>query len=200
MNIKPISVLLIEDNPDDAVLIQIYLAAASKVVYEVKHVDRLSKGLECLKSGGFDVVLLDLGLPDGQGLITFESAHAQAPGVPIIVLTGHDDDDLAVEAVQKGAQDYLVKGKVDGGLVGRSIRYAIERQKLLTQIEHSAKEIKTLRGFLPICAGCKKIRDDQGYWTQIETYISQHTDTEFSHGLCPECALRLYGRTFAKKE
>jgi len=199
MNIKPISVLLIEDNPDDAVLIQLYLSSALKVAYEVKHVDRLSKGLECLKSGGFDVVLLDLGLPDGQGLITFESTHAHAPGVPIIVLTGNDDDDFAIEAVQKGAQDYLVKGKVDGSLVGRSIRYAIERQKLLTQIEHSTKEIKTLRGFLPICAGCKKIRDDQGYWTQIETYISQHTDAEFSHGLCPECALRLYGHTIVKK-
>ncbi len=199
MDIKPISVLLIEDNPDDAVLIQLYLSSAMKVPYEVKHVDRLSNGLECLKNGGFDVVLLDLELPDGQGLITFEKAHAQAPNIPIIVLTGNDDDDFAVEAVQKGAQDYLVKGKVDVGLVGRSIRYAIERQKLLTQIEHSTKEIKTLRGFLPICAGCKKIRDDQGYWTQIETYISQHTDTEFSHGLCPECALRLYGHTITEK-
>jgi len=199
MDIKPIRVLLIEDNPDDAVLIHLYLSGAMKIPHEVKHADRLSKGIEFLGSGGFDVVLLDLGLPDGQGLSTFEKLHAQAPGVPIIVLTGHDDDDLAVEAVQKGAQDYLVKGRVDGGLVGRSIRYAIERQKLLTQIEHSTKEIKTLRGFLPICAGCKKIRDDQGYWTQIETYISQHTDAEFSHGLCPECALRLYGRTIAKK-
>lgn len=199
MDVKPISVLLIEDSPDDAVLIQWYLSNAMKVPHEVKHADRLSKGLGFLGSGGFDVVLLDLGLPDGQGLSTFEKVHAQAPGVPIIVLTGHDDDDLAVEAVQKGAQDYLVKGKVDGSLVGRSIRYAIERQKLLTQIEHSTREIKTLRGFLPICAGCKKIRDDQGYWTQIETYISQHSDAEFSHGLCPECALRLYGHVLGKK-
>ncbi len=199
MDVKPISVLLIEDSPDDAVLIQWYLSNAMKVPHEVKHADRLSKGLGFLGSGGFDVVLLDLGLPDGQGLSTFEKVHAHAPGVPIIVLTGHDDDDLAVEAVQKGAQDYLVKGKVDGSLVGRSIRYAIERQKLLTQIEHSTREIKTLRGFLPICAGCKKIRDDQGYWTQIETYISQHSDAEFSHGLCPECALRLYGHVLGKK-
>jgi DNA-binding response OmpR family regulator len=199
MDIKPIRVLLIEDNSDDAVLIQLYLSSAMKVPHEVKHADRLSKGLEVLGNGGFDVVLLDLGLPDGQGLSTFEKAHAQAPEVPIIVLTGHDDDDLAIEAVQKGAQDYLVKGKVDGSLVGRSIRYAIERQKLLTQIERSTKEIKTLRGFLPICAGCKKIRDDQGYWTQIESYISQHSDAEFSHGLCPDCAVRLYGRTIVKK-
>ena len=199
MDIKAISVLLIEDNVDDAALIQIYLSNA-KVPLEVKHVDRLSKGLEFLKSGVVDVVLLDLGLPDGQGLSTFEKAHTQAPEVPIIVLTGHDDDDLAIEAVQKGAQDYLVKGRVDGSLIGRSIRYAIERQKLLTQIENSKREINTLRGVLPICAGCKKIRDDQGYWTQIETYISERSDAEFSHGLCPDCALRLYGRTIAQKK
>jgi two-component system cell cycle sensor histidine kinase/response regulator CckA len=199
MDNKQISVLLIEDNIDDAVLIQLYLSSAMKVPHEVKHADRLSEGLELLKNGGVDVVLLDLGLPDGEGLSTFEKVHAQAPGVPVIVLTGHDDDDLAVEAVQKGAQDYLVKGKVDGSLVGRSIRYAIERQKLLTQIEQSAKEIKTLRGFLPICAACKKIRDDQGYWTQIETYISEHSDAEFSHGLCPDCAVRLYGHVLGGK-
>ena len=200
MDIKPINVLLIEDNADDAVLIQVSLSATMKVPYEVKHADRLRRGLELLKNGGLDVVVLDLGLPDGQGLRTFEKAHALAPDVPIIVLTGHDDDDFAIEAVQKGAQDYLVKGTIGGSLVGRSIRYAIERQKLLTQLEHSTKEIKTLRGFLPICAGCKKIRDDKGYWTQIETYISMHSDAEFSHGLCPECALRLYGRTIVEKK
>jgi DNA-binding NtrC family response regulator len=199
MDIKPISVLLIEDNPDDAVLIQVSLTQAIKVPCEVKQADRLSKGLEHLRNGGVDVVLLDLGLPDGHGISTFEKAHEQAPDVPLIVLTGHDNDDLAIEAVQKGAQDYLVKGRVDAGLLGRSIRYAIERQKLLTQIEHSMKEIKTLRGFLPICASCKKIRDDQGYWTQIETYISEHSDAEFSHGLCPDCAVRLYGNVIGKK-
>jgi DNA-binding NtrC family response regulator len=198
MDTKPINVLLIEDSSDDAVLIQMYLSQAMKVSYEVNHVDRLTKGLELLKTGGQSVVLLDLGLPDGQGLGTFEKAHAQSPDVPIIVLTGHDDDDFAIEAVQKGAQDYLVKGKIDAGVLGRSIRYAIERQKLLTQLEHSMKEIKTLRGFLPICASCKKIRDDQGYWTQIETYIHEHSEAEFSHGICPECVVKLYGPRFAK--
>ena len=122
MDIKPINVLLIEDNADDAVLIQVSLSATMKVPYEVKHADRLSRGLELLKNGGFDVVLLDLGLPDGQGLRTFEKAHALAHDVPIIVLTGHADDDFDIEAVQKGAQDYLVQGTIGGSLVGRYIR------------------------------------------------------------------------------
>ncbi len=199
MDTKPITVLVVEDDADDAVLIQRYLSNALKVPFQMKHADRLSKGLEYLQGGGFDVVLLDLGLPDGHGLGSFEMAHARAPHVPIIVLTGHNDDELAIEAVQKGAQDYLVKYQVSGDLLKRSIRYAIERQKLLTQIEQSTKEIKTLRGFLPICASCKKIRDDKGYWTQIETYISKHSEAEFSHGICPECALKLYGRYLDKK-
>ncbi len=196
---KQISVLLIEDNPDDTVLIRRYLSAAMKVPPEVHHVGLLTQGLERLRGGSFDVVLLDINLPDGEGLSTFEKVHARAPDVPIIVLTGHDDDELAGEAVRKGAQDYLVKGQVNGSLLGRSIRYAINRQKLLAELEHSLKEIKTLRGFLPICASCKKIRDDNGYWTQIESYISKHSEAEFSHGLCPECASRLYGQYFPKR-
>jgi DNA-binding NtrC family response regulator len=199
MDAKPIIVLLIEDNVDDALLLRKSLAGAMKVPYELKHVDGLSRGMQCLAGGEIDVVLLDLGLPDGRGISTFSVLHKHSPDVPVIVLTGHDDEELAIEAVQKGAQDYLVKGKVDGGLLRRSIRYAIERQKLSTQLKQSMKEINTLRGFLPICANCKKIRDDQGYWTRIETYISMHSEAEFSHGLCPECVVKLYGNDFGKK-
>jgi DNA-binding NtrC family response regulator len=199
MDSKPIIVLLIEDSDDDALLIRKSLAGAMKVPYELKHVDGLSRGMECLAGGAIDVVLLDLGLPDGRGISTFSVLHRHSPDIPVIVLTGHDDEELAIEAVQKGAQDYLVKGKVDGGLLRRSIRYAIERQKLRTQLKQSMKEINTLRGFLPICANCKKIRDDQGYWTQIETYISMHSEAEFSHGICPECVVKLYGDDIGKK-
>jgi DNA-binding NtrC family response regulator len=199
MDAKHIIVLLIEDDDDDALLIQKALAGAMKVPYVLRHVDGLSRGMECLAGGGIDVVLLDLGLPDGRGLSTFSVLHKQSPDVPVIVLTGHDDEELAIEAVQKGAQDYLVKGRVDGGLLGRSIRYAIERQKLSTQLKQSMREINTLRGFLPICANCKKIRDDRGYWTQIETYISMHSEAEFSHGLCPECMVELYGSNIGGK-
>lgn len=200
MGTKSINTLLIEDQPDDAMLIRRYLTNLPNVIYNVIHVSFLAEGLKILKDVLFDVVLLDLGLPDGPGgLKTFEKVYAHSPHIPIIVLTGHDDDEFAIESVQKGAQDYLVKGQVTGVLLGRSIRYAIERKKLLTQLEHSAKEIKKLRGILPICANCKKIRDDKGYWTQVEVYISDHSETEFSHGLCPECAVKIYP-TFYKKD
>jgi len=196
-----INTLLIEDNPDDAFLIQRYLNIPGSIRYNVVHVEKLADGLRSLDLILFHVILLDLVLPDGPlGIKTFETVHAQAHHIPIIVLTGNEDDELAVKAVQKGAQDYLVKGMVNGVILSRAIRYAIERKKLLTQLENSMKEIKLLRGFLPICMNCKKIRDDDGYWTQVEVYISDHSDTEFSHGLCPECALKLYPELFPKND
>ncbi len=199
METKSIHTLLIEDNPDDTLLIQRYLTDSPRVKYNVMHVALLADGLKCLQNIFFDVVLLDLVLPDGPtGLDTLEKVYALAPHIPIIVMTGHDDDELAIQAVQKGAQDYLVKGQIAGNMLGRSIQYAIERKKLLIQIEQSAKEIRKLRGFLPICANCKKIRDDKGYWTQVETYISNHSDTEFSHGICPDCAAKLYPTLYKK--
>src|SRR5574341_190938 len=129
MDTKPIIVLLIEDEPDDAKLIQRDLSKSPRTPFEMVHADRVKSGLERLQQGGVDVVLLDLNLPDGQGLGVLEKVEAQAPGVPVIVMTSRDDDDLAVEAVHKGAQDYLVKGQVSGGLLRRAIRYAIERKK-----------------------------------------------------------------------
>jgi DNA-binding NtrC family response regulator len=193
MDARQITVLLIEDDPNDALLIQRDLAGAMIAPFELFHASTLKSGLERLRNGGIDVVLLDLYLPDGEGIGLLEKVEGLDPHVPVIMLTGRDDDEVAVEAVHKGAQDYLVKGQVPAALLRRSIRYAIERKKLLTELARSAKEIKTLRGFLPICANCKKIRDDKGSWTQIETYISERSDAEFTHGLCPDCVTTLYG-------
>ena len=194
-----ITALLIEDSDDDALLIQKYLAGSRRDRYKVTRVNRLADGLDILKSINFDVILLDLGLPDGPaGIGTFEQVYAQASQTPIIVLTGFDDDKIAVESVQKGAQDYIVKGQVTDTMLGRAVRYAIERRKLLTQLEHSASEIKKLRGILPICSSCKKIRDDKGYWTQVDIYIRDHSGTEFTHGICPECAAKIYPAYFKK--
>ena len=135
MDIEMIVVLLIEDNHDDALLIQRYLSKAIKVSYQIHHVDDLRKGLDLLNSSGVDIVLLDLGLPDAEGLSAFEKIYAMSSDVPIIVLTGHDDDDLAMEAVHKGAQDYLVKGQIAGSLLQRSIRYAIERKRAAAELK-----------------------------------------------------------------
>jgi signal transduction histidine kinase len=126
-----IRALLVEDNAGDARLIrEMLIEAGAREVVTLQHADRLSTGLDALDARKIDVILLDLSLPDSSGLATFESAHAAAPNVPIVVLSGLDDEELAVRAVQEGAQDYLVKGRVDGGTILRSLRYAIERQRL----------------------------------------------------------------------
>jgi CheY-like chemotaxis protein len=199
MEMDTIAVLFIEDNPNDVMLIKRHLEGSSKSTYKVTHLDRLADGLEILKTFRFNVILLDLDLPDApMGIQTFEKVYAHTADIPIIVLTGNNDDTVAVEAVQKGAQDYIVKGQVTGSMLARAIQYAIERKKLLIQLEHSSREISKLRGILPICANCKKIRDDKGYWTRVETYIGEHAGTEFSHGLCPACAEELYPSYFKK--
>ena len=91
--------------------------------------DRLTVGLSRLVKDGIDAILLDLGLPDSQGIDTFEKTYAVAPNVPILILTSNDDDSLALEAVRRGAQDYLIKGKTDSTLLHRAINYAVERKK-----------------------------------------------------------------------
>jgi CheY-like chemotaxis protein len=182
-----IKILLIEDNPGDARLVREMLYEEGAKV-NLACVGMLEEGLKHLTDNVYDIILLDLNLPDSNGFETFLELHKLNPDIPAIILTGIDDKELGLEAVRKGAQDYLVKGNFDGKLLMRSISYSIERQKLLLQLEKTLKELKVLKGMLPICSFCKKIRDDKGYWNQLEAYISDHSEAEFSHGMCPECA------------
>ena len=122
-----VSVLLIEDDPGDARLVRALLERGNG--YRLEHVGRLAEGLARLAGGGVDLVLLDFSLPDGFGLDAFRALSAAHPDVPVIVLTGLDDDALALHAVAEGAQDYLVKREVDGRLLTRAIRYAVERHR-----------------------------------------------------------------------
>jgi len=141
---ESISVLLIEDNHEDIHLIEEMLAQATDIWFELKYADQLSAGLKCLAQEGINVVLLDLSLPDSQGFDTFVRTRAQAPGVPIVVLTGLGDESLAGRAVREGAQDYLVKGDLDSNLLVRSLRYAIERQKMLAELEQRTQKSQAL--------------------------------------------------------
>jgi diguanylate cyclase (GGDEF)-like protein len=132
------TVLLIEDNPGDARLIKEMLAQHSAGPFRLKSVDRLAAGLETLTADPPALVLLDLSLPDSQGLDTFAKVYAHAPKVPIIVLTGNDDQALALSAVKSGAQDYLVKGKIDPELLLRAMQYSIERKRYQEELERQA--------------------------------------------------------------
>src|SRR3989454_4696332 len=138
---SPVRILLVEDNPGDVLLIEETLAGRHGA-FAVESVERLSAALTRLGAGGIEVVLLDLKLPDSAGLRTFTAVQAQAPDVPIVVLTGLSDEALAVSTVRDGAQDYLVKGQVDGDLLGRTIRYAIERHHVRRQLESSEQQLR----------------------------------------------------------
>ena len=136
---KPIRVLLIEDSSTQASLIRDFLERSGASSFEVCWEDRLSTGLNLLAQGGIDIVLLDLTLPDAEGLESFNRAYAQAPGVPIVVLTGLEDESVAAQALQNGAQDYLAKKEVRHDSLVRSLRYAIERKRLEVELRHAQR-------------------------------------------------------------
>ncbi len=131
----PVKILLIEDNPGDVELVRKLLVNGGHSAFTLQHAATLAAGLEMLGRGGNDVVLLDLNLPESRGLDTLEKVHAQAPQMPIVVFTGIEGEELAVEAMSRGAQDYLVKGQIDSSLLARAIRYAVERKQAEGEVQ-----------------------------------------------------------------
>jgi diguanylate cyclase (GGDEF)-like protein len=135
---QALRVLSVEDNPGDAILVREMLRDASPDGFVLQNADRLSTAVACLLDGAVDCVLLDLSLPDAEGLEALAQVRTVALDVPIIVLTGRSDEVLAVQAVHEGAQDYLIKGQVDARLLSRSINYAIERKRAEVELAHQA--------------------------------------------------------------
>jgi signal transduction histidine kinase len=141
MSEQVLRVLVVEDNPGDSRLIRELLAQAATFRAECAFADRLAAALEELARQTFDIVLMDLSLPDSQGFETFRAVGAKARHIPVLVLTGHNDTDMALEAVRQGAQDYFVKGQIDAALLEHGIRYAIERHRI-------QQELRDLNGHL----------------------------------------------------
>jgi signal transduction histidine kinase len=135
MKEKALQVLLVEDNAGDARLLHEMFSKERPDSFELTHLLRMSEAVIHLAKGGVDIVLLDMGLPDGHGLDTVRRAHAVAPGVPVIVLTGLDDETLAAEAMKEGAQDYLIKGQIENRALPRALRHAIERHRMQTETD-----------------------------------------------------------------
>jgi PAS domain S-box-containing protein len=313
---KSVRVLLIEDQPEVVRMVGDVLAQAERGAFFVESVSRVGDGVRRLSAGGIDLVLLDLALPDSTGLDTFHEIFKAGPEIPIVVLTGLDDEEMGLLALREGAQDYVLKGEISPRFLVRTIRFAIERkhgeeararlaaivessgdaiislsleglivswnvgaqnllghpiedvvgrpfgflfapsrheqvtalvsrinagegtkdfegllidalghevpvtiglspirnavgriigasmiardigdrkrqeernQELIGELRDALTKLKTLSGLLPICAGCKRIRDDHGYWTQVELYVMAHSQAEFTHGICPDC-------------
>ena len=164
-------VLLIEDNPGYTEVIQMMLEKVRSAQFDVVCAKQLSDGLQCLRDETIDAVLVDLTLPDCKGIDTFDAVYAQAPDIPIIVLTVTDNDALALTAIQKGAQDYLIKDRVDGKLLEHSIRYAIERKR----VEEGVKKHRTyLEG--KVAERTVALRESEG---RYRTFFEHSNDVIF---------------------
>jgi PAS domain S-box-containing protein len=141
MEKENVKVLLIEDNPDDVELIKRKLSRSSDATFEIVVAKNLKEGLDHLEGDNCNIVVSDLGLPDSSGLDTVSKILAKTPRLPVVVLSGFDDESTAVKAVHLGAQDYLVKGQMEGRQMERSLFYAIERSRLQLELEQYTQEL-----------------------------------------------------------
>ena len=159
MSNQSLKILLVEDNAAEVELIQELLTEASPTPFELRSVNRLGEGLECLRLDEFSIVLLDLSLPDSRGLETVIQFKAEASSIPMIVLTALNDELIALESVRKGAQDYLFKGQLEGELLLRAIKYAIERQQIEETLRQQAQRERLLAQMIERIRETLDIRD-----------------------------------------
>lgn len=309
---EELAVLLIEDDAADAEYLQEVLRDQKDQRITIDWAKDLEEAQALTSQRNFGLILLDLFLARSTGFDTFHLTQSFFPAVPIVVLTGLDDRELAARAVREGAQDYLVKGGLEGSTLVKTLRYAVERsgfrrqlessrqsflnllsdntdgilvidrdqhvayanpaaaslfkrsvaslvgepfglplssststevdlvrpdnepvlvemrtsktdwhgigatlvmlhditerkeaererEKLITELREALAQVKKLSGLLPICSNCKKIRDDQGYWQALDTYVHDHSEAQVSHSICPDCLTKLYPDLYPEK-
>lgn len=188
-------VLIVEDEALVSEMIKTMLEEAG---YEI--VGEASDGLEALQAVTTikpDVVLMDVEMPNQDGLTAAKQIQEIAP-TPVVVLTAHDSESLVHQASKAGVGAYLIKPPRISEME-RAIMIAVARfddmmalRQANQALEAALDQVKQLSGLLPICSSCKKIRDDDGYWQQVEVYIGQHSEATFTHGICPTCTKTLY--------
>jgi DNA-binding NtrC family response regulator len=200
MEKSPLRLLIVEDEAAHVAAIRrAFENGEDKTHIEV--VGTLREFRQCTAGQPPDLALLDLNLPDGRAVEVLSRPPESGP-FPIMVMTSYGNEQVAVEAIKAGALDYVVKSAEAFATMPRAVERALREWKLLTerreavtaqqrliaQLEEALANVKTLSGLLPICSACKKIRDDQGYWSQVEGFIQEHTDARFTHSYCPDCA------------
>ena len=214
--IDPAQILVVEDDQGSRITLTALLEAEG---YRVHACDTTGEALNYLIHHPVHVVVSDLRLPDGNGLQILWALNTINPDSAFILITGHATLETAIEAANQGAFAYHVK-PLDIDALNASVRNALRQQHLEidkrnllhtvqeinAELKHSVTELETkndklldalakvklLSGLLPICASCKKIRDDAGYWNEIENYIAAHSEADFTHGFCQECIKKLY--------
>ena len=197
-------ILVVEDDAVTNLMLNKYLA---ELDFEVVTASDGLQGWGFFCQEDIHFVITDWMMPgmDGLELIKKIRDRNEKTYCYIILLTAKNDQEEIVEGISGGADDYIVKPfhkeelavRVRAGQRVNKLQEELfetnkEQKKLIIELKDALSRIKKLSGLLPICASCKKIRDDEGYWNQIELYISNHSEAEFSHGICPVCAKKLY--------
>lgn len=198
---REISILVVEDD---------YLVSEEVVrclnILGFVDISKATNGKEAVDvacSERYDIIIMDIKMPELDGISAAEQI-LKCCSIPVIILTAYDSDELLLQASSAGVSAYLPKPprlkEMKRAITLALARHAdmMELRRLNKALEQALDEIKTLRGILPICSSCKKIRNDNGYWEQIENYIRDHSEAEFSHGLCNDCAKRLYPEFYHK--
>ena len=190
--------MIVDDDPD-------LLFASARIIksanYEVLTAATAGQCMEIVKNNRPDLILLDVILPDadGQALCSQIKADPALNKIFVVLISGTKTDSAEqADGLDIGADGYIARPISNRELLARVnamvriLRAERERDQLIIQLKETLAKVKKLSGLLPICAGCKKIRDDQGYWQQIESYLNEHSDAIMSHGICPECAEKYY--------
>jgi two-component system, response regulator PdtaR len=207
---KPLRIFVAEDNP--------VIRATTKAVLEkmgyvvVGEAEDGEQAVERVASLCPDAVLMDIDMPGIDGLEATRRIQANRP-TPVVILTAYDLREMVTKASEAGAGAFLIKplepDDVDRAIAIARARFEDmvalrranaelqcrneENERILAKLTQALADVRILSGMLPICSGCKKIRDDEGYWQQVDTYIRDHSQAEFSHSICPHCAEEMYG-------
>lgn len=185
-------ILIVDDEPFN-------LKILSELLHEDYKIIAAKTGEQALKavqgSSLPDLILLDIMMPgiDGYEVCKKIKQDEKTSHIPIIFVTAISEAMDAAKGFELGAVDYITKPFNPITMKAR-VKIHIQLKDTMHKLEAALKDVKKLSGLLPICSNCKKIRDDNGYWGQIESYIRDHSEAEFSHGICPECSDKLYGK------
>lgn len=212
-------VLIVDDNPTNLGVLLNYLEHAGFRVLVAESGESALKRVHYVMP---DIILLDVMMP---GMDGFETClrlkqNAETSQIPIIFMTALNQTEDKVRGFELGAVDYVTKPLQHAEVLAR-IRthlsiYTLqaelaqknsrleqemaEKQQVIAELKEALENVRTLKGMLPICASCKKIRDDKGYWYQVETYIRDHSDATFTHGICPDCAKKFLADVHQRTE
>jgi response regulator RpfG family c-di-GMP phosphodiesterase len=197
--LKP-TILIVDDEPTNIEI----LSETLRTEYEILVATNGAEALHVASHQMPDLILLDVIMPelDGYEVCVQLKTNPRTKSIPVIFITAMSEETNEEKGLNAGAIDYITK-PISPAIVRARVHNhlelklaAQEREKLILELQSAMAEIKTLNGLLPICANCKKIRDDAGYWTHVESYIQERSGARFSHGICPECVSKLYPELF----